>query len=296
MTFDKAQANLIQGNRDYRQYDHVRKSIFGGVAVCGLCGYSLCSSGTVYKGEREKYWFLSCNHKSKRYANPCQGVDIKYSDFLELVRQDLNSLISLTDEEIDSLVNSVLAEMNASNSEKVRESKIEKARMRLKIIDRTIEKLYIDNAEGKLSDSRLESMVTSLEKEASGLESDLELLNAPSPYSEVRSNYDRFFALAKQFSRIEVLDRDTLITFIDKIVVGPKMARSPTETLSKSSPFNLIVPRKQSKYKSSLCNRYTKGGWREPDQRLQRSPDLPRSRLRRRPDGQEDEYHTKREI
>lgn len=246
MTFDKAQANLIQGNRDYRQYDHVRKSIFGGVAVCGLCGYSLCSSGTVYKGEREKYWFLSCNHKSKRYANPCQGVDIKYSDFLELVRQDLNSLISLTDEEIDSLVNSVLAEMNASNSEKVRESKIEKARMRLKIIDRTIEKLYIDNAEEKLSDSRLESMVTSLEKEASGLESDLELLNAPSPYSEVRTNYDRFFALAKQFSRIEVLDRDTLITFIDKIVVGPKIL-----------PDGYIkAPRKYAAYQQSVTIYY----------------------------------------
>lgn len=246
MTFDKAQANLIQGNRDYRQYDHVRKSIFGGVAVCGLCGYSLCSSGTVYKGEREKYWFLSCNHKSKRYANSCQGVDIKYSDFLELVRQNLNSLISLTDEEIDSLVNSVLAEMNASNSEKVRESRIEKARMRLKIIDRTIEKLYIDNAEGKLSDSRLESMVTSLEKEASGLESDLELLNAPSPYSEVRSNYDRFFALAKQFSRIEVLDRDTLITFIDKIVVGPKIL-----------PDGYIkAPRKYAAYQQSVTIYY----------------------------------------
>ena len=34
---------------------------------------------------------------------------------------------------------------------------------------------------------------------------------------------------------------------------------------------------------------YTKGGWRQPEERLQRRPDLPRSRLRRRPDGQEDD-------
>ena len=223
MTFDKAQFNLGKGSRDYRQYDHVRKSIFGGIAICSLCGYSLCSSGTVYKGEREKYWFLSCNHKSKRFENPCQGVNIKYSDLLELVRQDLNSLINLTDAEIDALVNGVLEEMNDVSAEKERESKIEKSQARLKVISRTIEKLYFDNAEGKLSDSRLETMVAKLEKEATTLEASLEDLTAPSPAAEVRSNCEKFFQLAKQYSNIEVLDRDILLTFIDRIVVGPKI-------------------------------------------------------------------------
>ena len=223
MTFDKAQFNLGKGCRDYCQYDHVRKSIFGGIAICSLCGYSLCSSGTVYKGEREKYWFLSCNHKSKRFENPCQGVNIKYSDLLELVRQDLNSLINLTDAEIDALVNGVLEEMNDVSAEKERESKIEKSQARLKVISRTIEKLYFDNAEGKLSDSRLETMVAKLEKEATTLETSLEDLTAPSPAAEIRSNYEKFFQLAKQYSNIEVLDRDILLTFIDRIVVGPKI-------------------------------------------------------------------------
>lgn len=223
MTFDKAQVNLGKGSRDYRQYDHVRKSIFGGIAVCGLCGYSLCSSGTVYKGEREKYWFLSCNHRSKRLENPCEGVNIKYSDMLELVRQDLNSLISLTDDEIDALVNNVLEEMNDASAEKVREKQIEKSQARLKVINKTIEKLYIDNAEGKLSDSRLESMVASLEKEAFGLEAALEALSVPTVGDEIRAGYEKFFALAKQYSCIETLDRDTLLTFIEKIVVGPKI-------------------------------------------------------------------------
>ena len=223
MTFDKAQFNLGKGSRDYRQYDHVRKSILGGIAICSLCGYSLCSSGTVYKGEREKYWFLSCNHKSKRFENPCQGVNIKYSDLLELVRQDLNSLINLTDAEIDALVNGVLGEMNDASAEKERESKIEKSQARLKVISRTIEKLYFDNAGGKLSDSRLETMVAKLEKEATTLEASLEDLTAPSPAAKVRSNYEKFFQLAKQYSNIEVLDRDILLTFIDRIVVGPKI-------------------------------------------------------------------------
>lgn len=246
MTFDKAQFNLGKGSRDYRQYDHVRKSIFGGIAICSLCGYSLCSSGTVYKGEREKYWFLSCNHKSKRFENPCQGVNIKYSDLLELVRQDLNSLINLTDAEIDALVNGVLEEMNETSAEKECESKIEKSQARLKVISRTIEKLYFDNAEGKLSDSRLETMVAKLEKEATTLEASLEDLTAPSPAAEIRSNYEKFFQLAKQYSRIEVLDRDILLTFIDRIVVGPKIL---PDGYSKA-------PRKHASYQQSVTIYY----------------------------------------
>lgn len=246
MTFDKAQFNLGKGSRDYRQYDHVRKSILGGIAICSLCGYSLCSSGTVYKGEREKYWFLSCNHKSKRFENPCQGVNIKYSDLLELVRQDLNSLINLTDAEIDALVNGVLEEMNDASAEKERGSKIEKSQARLKVISRTIEKLYFDNAGGKLSDSRLETMVAKLEKEATTLEASLEDLTAPSPAAKVRSNYEKFFQLAKQYSNIEVLDRDILLTFIDRIVVGPKIL-----------PDGYIkAPRKHASYQQSVTIYY----------------------------------------
>ena len=246
MTFDKAQFNLGKGSRDYRQYDHVRKSIFGGIAICSLCGYSLCSSGTVYKGEREKYWFLSCNHKSKRFENPCQGVNIKYSDLLELVRQDLNSLINLTDAEIDALVNGVLEEMNDVSAEKECESKIEKSQARLKVISRTIEKLYFDNAEGKLSDSRLETMVAKLEKEATTLEASLEDLTAPSPAAEIRSNYEKFFQLAKQYSNIDVLDRDILLTFIDRIVVGPKIL-----------PDGYVkAPRKHASYQQSVTIYY----------------------------------------
>ena len=242
MTFGKAQANLGKGSRDYRQYDHVRKSIFGGIAVCSRCGYSLCSSGTVYKGEREKYWFLSCNHKSKRFENPCEGVNIKYADLLEVVRQDLNSLIKLSDKEISKLVNQVLEEINDESAKKVREAKIEKAKARLNVINRTIGKLYTDNAEGKLADSRLEVMVADLEKEASGLEKALEVLCAPPPDDDIRSNYKRFFDLAKQYSTIEILDRDTLLTFVEKIEVGPKLL-----------PDGYVkAPRKNAAYQQSV--------------------------------------------
>lgn len=221
--FDRAQINMGKGTRDYRQYDQVRKSIFGGIAVCGKCGHALCSSGTVYKGEREKYWFLSCNHTRKDIADPCDGVRIRYTDLLELVRQDLNSLLSLTDEQIEQLVQNVIRNENSADSIAEKKGQIEKIQTRLVTIDRMISKLYVDNVEGKISDQRLERLVADLEREAEGLDSTLSVLSIPNPVEEKQLNYERFFALAKQYSHIDVLDRETLLTFVEKIEVGPKI-------------------------------------------------------------------------
>ena len=60
--------------------------------------------------------------------------------------------------------------------------------------------------------------------------------------------------------------------------------------------YEPTLPMKLSKSESSRCKRDTKGDGRQPEAGLQRRPDLPRSRLRRRPDGQEDVSRTKCEL
>ena len=129
--FQRAQENLGRGSRDYRAYDQVRKSIFGGIAVCGKCGHALCSCGTVYKGEREKYWYLSCTHQRQDIAAPCEGVRIRYADLLELVRQDLNSLLALRDEEVEALVQEAVRRMGSEESLGKRQLKRERAEARI---------------------------------------------------------------------------------------------------------------------------------------------------------------------
>ena len=241
-TFEKAQINMGKASRDYRQYDHVRKSIFGGIAVCSKCGHSLCSSGTVHKGEREKYWFLSCNHTRKDLDNPCTGVNIRYTDICEIVRQDLNSLIALSDDDINALVQSVIEAQNSRLNIVDKKSQIELAMSRLKMIDRMITKMYMDNAEGRISDDRLSRVVADLEKEASILEEKVAELDVEDPANEIQENYERFFALVKQYTYIENLDRDTLVTFIDRIEIGEKIL-----------PEGYVkMPRKNASYQQSI--------------------------------------------
>ncbi len=220
--FDQAQKNLGRGTRNYRAYDHVRKSIFGGVAVCARCGHALCSSGTVYKGEREKYWFLSCTHQRKDIENPCEGVRIRYADLIELVRRDLNALLALDDDQVKAMVKETLRRLGSEETLLERKRRQERAAARLATIDKIVTKLYVDNAEGRLDDDRLSRMVSDLERESAGLKATLAELESPSPARKAEENYQRFFALARSCTHLERLDRATLTTFVERIEVGPK--------------------------------------------------------------------------
>ncbi|MDE7220518.1 MAG: recombinase family protein [Oscillospiraceae bacterium] len=221
--FQRAQENLGRGSRDYQARDHVRRSIFGGVAVCARCGHALCSCGTVYKGEREKYWYLSCTHQRRDIAGPCEGVRIRYADLIELVRRDLNSLLALNDREVEQLVREAVRRAGGQENIAARKRKREWAAARVITIDKVVAKLYTDNAEGRLDDDRLVRMVAGLEKESAGLKAELEELSVPGPVQETVDSYARFFDLAREFTHLDTLDRDTLVTFIDRIEIGPKI-------------------------------------------------------------------------
>lgn len=222
-TFDLAQTNLGRGASCYQAYDHIRKSIFSGIAVCGKCGYSLCSCGTVYKGEREKYWYLSCTHQRKDIANPCDGVRIRYADLMEVVRQELSTLISLSDEQVQAMAKAAVDREISEDSLALKRAQREKATARLAVIDKMISKLYLDHAEGRLSDQRLEKLVSDLEAETARLSQLLQESGTIEVADDVQQRYDQFYKLIRQYTDMDTLDREKLAAFIDRIEVGPKI-------------------------------------------------------------------------
>lgn len=240
--YDLAQFNLGKGTFDFRQYDHVRRSIFSGIAFCAQCGHALCSCGTVYKGEREKYWYLSCNRHRLDIMDPCVGVRIKYSDILEVVRQDLNSLISLSPEEKEAVAREAMRRAGDDNLIRVKQLQLQKAKARLSTIDKVITKLYTDNAEGKIDDSRLERMLSELQRESAGLEKTIDSLSVIDSVNETQESYRAFFELANKYTHIKELDRDTLVTFVRRIEVGPKELPEGTQKAThRNQPFRQSV-------------------------------------------------------
>lgn len=221
--FDLAQFNMGRNSRSYRDCENARISIFGGIAFCARCGHALCSGGGVYKGDRIKYWQLYCNHQRKDVKDPCQGVHIKYADLVEVVRRDLNALLDLTEEEIGQMVSAMIEQETSEQSRKTRRRRLEKAQARQSTIDHIITKLYTDNAEGRLADDRLSKMVSELEQEAAGLCKLIAELSEGDHSDEIERRYAQFFDLAKSYSHVDALDRETLLTFVERIEVGPKV-------------------------------------------------------------------------
>lgn len=234
--FDMAQHNMGRASKDYRQHEHVRKSIFGGVAVCEKCGHALCSYGTVYKGDREKYWFLNCNHTRKSLPDPCTGVRIRYTDLCQIVRQDLNRFIALSDEQIDEIVKAIVGRESSEAKAADRKAQRERAEARLKVIDRMVTKLYMDNAEGVLSGDRLERLVADLEKESRGLETQLAQLRVSEPAVKIADNYQRFFDLVRHHAHIDALTREDVLTFVERIEVGPKIYPEGANPAARKNP------------------------------------------------------------
>ncbi len=223
LLYEQAQRNLGRGRRTALAQDTVRKSIFSGIVFCARCGHSLCSCGTVYKGEREKYWYLSCTHQRGDIANRCDGVRIKYADLIEVVRQDLNTLLALTDAQAEALARAAVKKEQCASEYAARQARLQQAQARLLTIDKIVTKLYTDNAEGRLDDNRLTRMVEALEQESASHQAVIaELSHALPGQEDTEERYQRFFLLAKQCSHIDTLDRETLLTFIDRIEVGPK--------------------------------------------------------------------------
>lgn len=148
---------------------------------------------------------------------------IRYADLVELVRQDLNSLLALNDQEVETLAQEAVRRMGSEENLKTRQLKKERAEARVSTIDKIVTKLYTDNTAGKLDDGRLSRMVADLEKESAGLKATLEELNAPSPAQQTADSYARFFELARSYTHLERLDRDTLLTFVERIEIGPKI-------------------------------------------------------------------------
>lgn len=220
--FDRANRNLGKGSRQYADYPRVRKSIFSGVAVCSECGHALCSCGTVYKGEREKYWYLSCTHQRKDIPKPCSGVRVRYEDLVELVRRDLNGLLAMSDEDIQALTQRAVERLNDEAARRDRKAKLEKSQARLNVINKMVTKLYLDNAEGKLADDRLHAMVEELERESAALKATLEQLSEDRTV-DTEENYRKFFALAKEYTEVKTLDWETVHRFVERIEVGPKV-------------------------------------------------------------------------
>lgn len=242
--FEVANRNLNMHTKAWETHPHTRKSIFNGLIFCKSCGGALCSSGSVYKGERDKYWYLACtNIPKRREEKQClHGARIKYDDLVEIVLNELNTLLSLTDEEIAAITKEAMRKVNFENPAEKIASEKKRIEKRLGNIDAIIAKLYEDNVSGMIDDARLVRMVGELTKESD------ELVQQQKRYHEMsdlakktKDAYETFFAITKQYTHIETLTSEIVRTFIKRIEIGEKILPDGYQVASHNVPHKQTI-------------------------------------------------------
>ncbi|MBQ6380307.1 MAG: recombinase family protein [Clostridia bacterium] len=234
--FDLAAKFMGMNTKRWHEFEPCRQSIFNGIIFCKNCGGALCSGGSVYKGEREKYWYLYCQNIPERSLHRCEhGARIKYADLYNIIKEELNALISLGDEEIQEIVNAALKASPKVYTSAKSAAKIEK---KLGTIDAMMLKLYEDNVSGVIDDDRLQRMTEALGAQAKSLQEQLKSLNDQKQSKEKLQNaYSDFFALAKSFTQFDELTPEIVRTFIDRIEIGEKILEDGKQVASHHVKF-----------------------------------------------------------
>jgi site-specific DNA recombinase len=241
--FDLAEHFLSENTRANAANPAFRHSIFGGIACCAHCGAAMCSGGSVYKGQRERYWYLVCNNLSSRSRKRCaHGARIRYDDLAEIVRRELNQLIGFSDREIAAITEEAVRAAGGPAAGKTADEQAAQLQKQLAGVDRMIERLYRDHVAGYVSEEQLDHMIKKFSAETAELKERLALLKAgASAESRVRAAYDDFFALARKYAQIDVLDRAVLHAFVERIEVGEKILPDGQQAAGPRTPYRQSI-------------------------------------------------------
>ena len=223
--YQRAARFLGKRRQDFEKHEHVRKSIFGGIAYCACCGAAMCSSGTVYNGEREKYWYLTCQNIPKRSKKPCaNGARIKYEVLQQAVCEELNELIRLSDREKREITLEAMRIAGDEGSKQARAKRMSEAEQRISAIDGMTMKIYEDMYAGRLPEDNGRRLIEKYQRESEALSEEIAALRRSDQSEEdAKTAFDKFFALTERYTNIEELTPEILETFIDRIEVEPKV-------------------------------------------------------------------------
>lgn len=223
--FELANKYLGKRSRNYSKYDHVRKSVFGGLVYCSKCGAAMCSCGSVYNGEREKYWYLACQNIPSRSKEQCKGgARIKYSDFYDAILNDLNELIALSDEEKKAITLEAVKRTESNDTTGKTKSRIAEINARIEQLGGITGQIYEDIISSKVSREMGDKLIAKYSAEEASLKEELIKLNTSLDENDTtEKNYARFFALTESVTHIKELTPSILNMFIERIDVEPKI-------------------------------------------------------------------------
>ena len=229
--FELVQENLLKVKRRAPKPENAKKHIFSGLIRCGDCGSNMrYHTNTTNK----EIHYFSCGNYIKDTRGDCMTRHYIRSDALEqIVLLELRHLADFLKYDEERLAEILERKSNKDLYEETKylEGELQKALARQQKVANLYEKLYEDNAEGKVTDEWFTHMSHKYELERTELKGKItELRKRLSSTQETTKGKEMFLNAVRSFMEMETLTAPLAKELIDHIDVYESEGKGKNKT------------------------------------------------------------------
>lgn len=217
-TFERIQA-MANGTRKRKTTDG-EHNMFSGILKCADCGKNLHFH---FNQRNHDIKYFNCPGYNQGKRKICQSTHYIRVDFLEqVVLSEVRRLTRFACRYEDAFTNAVAnySKKAMETDQRIRESELKALIARDKELDVLYEKIYEDNALGKISDERFKKLADKYEEEQSSIAERIAELKQKFDEATSRvANTDTFLAAVRKYTKIKKLTPRILAELIDHIEV-----------------------------------------------------------------------------
>ena len=240
---DEETFNRVQELREKRRRPTKtgKTNMFSGVAMCADCGGRMCFSTRKNFDETQDYFV--CYTARSKGKEACSTHYIRAAVLEDGTLKNLRLvclLVSCFEDEIRESVGALRTE-EAKKELSGKKKLLQKSENRIAELDRLFKRIYEDNVNGKLSDSRFKTLADDYETEQAELIQKVELLKKEiEDFQEKTDNIELFIRKAKMYNGVEKLTPKVLNDMVKAVYIHAPEKENGVRTQEIEISYNHI--------------------------------------------------------